>query len=344
MQNEHTQLVRGLGLIAAISVNVANIIGTGVFLKARVITCNVGTPGKALMVWVFAGLLSLAGALTYAELLAMMPRAAGEYGSRWLSAHHGARGLRVRHAGRTFVLRRRVQRRQVDQDGVCVRAGVEGASRAEVLTDRGFFLMSKKSVYSVHPGVLMTQKWLAELKQKTGRTCDEWLKLIKKDGPVDEKARRDWLREKHGLNTMTSTWLAERSFGKGAEMEDPDLYLESAERDVDKMFSGGKAHLRPVYDALLKLGLKTGKEAKACPCQTIVPLYRNHVFAQIKPTTQTRIDMGFALGDMKPSGRLIDTGGFAKKDRITHRIPITSKEDIDDEVKHWLKVAYDRDA
>ena len=80
MQNEHTQLVRGLGLIAAISVNVANIIGTGVFLKARVVTCNVGSPSKALLVWVLAGLLSLAGALTYAELLAMMPRAAGEYG------------------------------------------------------------------------------------------------------------------------------------------------------------------------------------------------------------------------------------------------------------------------
>ena len=204
--------------------------------------------------------------------------------------------------------------------------------------------MTRKSVYSVHPGVLMTQKWLAELKQKTGRTRDEWLKVIRKDGPADEKARRDWLREKYGLNTMTATWLAERSFGKGAEMEDPDLYLESAERDVDEMFSGGKAQLRPVYDALLKLGLKTGKEAKACPCTTIVPLYRNHVFGQIKPTTQTRIDMGFALGDMKPSGRLIDTGGFAKKDRITHRIPITSLDDIDDEVKRWLKVAYDRDA
>ena len=80
MQAEHTQLVRGLGLIAAISVNVANIIGTGVFLKARVMTCNVGTPGKALIVWVLAGLLAMAGALTYAELLAMKPRAAGEYG------------------------------------------------------------------------------------------------------------------------------------------------------------------------------------------------------------------------------------------------------------------------
>ena len=80
MQAEHTQLIRGLGLIGAISVNVANIIGTGVFLKARVMTCNVGTPGKALIVWVLAGLLAMAGALTYAELLAMKPRAAGEYG------------------------------------------------------------------------------------------------------------------------------------------------------------------------------------------------------------------------------------------------------------------------
>lgn len=203
---------------------------------------------------------------------------------------------------------------------------------------------AKKSIYSVHPGVLMTQKWIGELKQKTGRSLEEWLKHIKKEGPADETERRAWLKETYGLGTNTAWWLAERSVGKGAESGDPDLYLKSAERDVEKMFSGGKAHLRPIYDALLKLGLKTGKGAKACPCQTIVPLYRNHVFAQIKPTTQTRIDLGFALGDMKPEGRLIDTGGFAKKDRITHRIPITSMEDIDDDVKHWLRVAYDRDA
>ena len=202
----------------------------------------------------------------------------------------------------------------------------------------------RKSIYSVHPGVLMTQKWIAELKQKTGRTLEEWLAHIKKAGPKGEKERRAWLKEEHGLGTNTAWWLAERAEGRGEETADPDRYLEAAERDVEKMFSGGKAKLRPLYDALLKLGLKTGKEAKACPCQTIVPLYRNHVFAQIKPATQTRIDLGFALGDMKPKGRLIDTGGFAKKDRITHRIPITSMEDIDDEVKHWLKVAYDRDA
>ena len=209
---------------------------------------------------------------------------------------------------------------------------------------RSATVQRKKSIYGVHPGILMMQKWIGELKQKTGRTLEEWLAHIKKAAPKDEKERRAWLKEKHGLGTNTAWWLAERAEGKGGESGDPDLYLEKAETDVEKMFSGGKAKLRPLYDALLKLGLKTGKEAKACPCQTIVPLYRNHVFAQIKPTTQTRIDMGFALGDMKPTGRLIDTGGFAKKDRITHRIEITSKDDIDDEVKHWLKVAYDRDA
>lgn len=202
----------------------------------------------------------------------------------------------------------------------------------------------KKSIYGVHPGVLMTQKWVAELKQKTGRSLDEWLRYVKKEGPKDEKERREWLKSEHGLGTNSAWWIAERSLGKGTETDDPNKYLEAAEGYVENMFSGSKAGLRPIYDALLKLGLSIGKDAKACPCQTIVPLYRNHVFAQIKPTTRTRIDFGFALGDMKPKGRLIDTGGFAKKDRITHRIPIESRSDINDEVKHWLKVAYDRDA
>jgi len=203
---------------------------------------------------------------------------------------------------------------------------------------------AKKSIYGVHPGVAMTEKWIAELKQKTGRSLEEWLKLIKKEGPPTENERREWLKETHGLGTNSTWWLAERSFGKGKEAGDPDAYLRAAEKYVEEMFSGKKAGLRPLYDKLLQIGLKTGKDAKACPCQTIVPLYRNHVFAQLKPTMQTRIDLGFALGNMKTPKRLIDTGGFEKKDRITHRMEITSLKDIDDDVKHWLKVAYDRDA
>ena len=110
------------------------------------------------------------------------------------------------------------------------------------------------------------------------------------------------------------------------------------------MFSGRKSHLRPIYEALLKLGFELGRDVRVCPCQTIVPLYRKHVFAQIKPATRTRIDLGFALKDTPARGRLIDTGGRAKGDRITHRIPITQSADIDDEVVAWLRKAYDLDA
>ena len=77
--SETKTLVRGLGLIAAVSVIIGNVIGTGVFLKARVMTCNVGSPKWVIAAWVAAGLLSLAGALTYAELTAMKPEAGGEY-------------------------------------------------------------------------------------------------------------------------------------------------------------------------------------------------------------------------------------------------------------------------
>jgi hypothetical protein len=201
-----------------------------------------------------------------------------------------------------------------------------------------------KSLYSVHPGVLTTQKWVETLKEKTGRSLEEWLRFVKKSGPKTEQERRDWLKKEHSLGTNTAWWIAERAEGKGEETSDSQAYLKAAEGYVEAMFAGKKAELRPIYDALLKLGLNLAKDVKACPCQTIVPLYRNHVFAQIKPTTQTRIDMGFALGDRKAQGRLVDTGGYAKKDRITHRIPITSLAEIDDEVKKWLQAAYEADA
>jgi basic amino acid/polyamine antiporter, APA family len=77
--DEKLTLLRGLGLLAAISIIVGNVIGTGVFLKARIMTCNVGSPEWVLAAWIAAGLLSLAGALTYAELSAMKPQAGGEY-------------------------------------------------------------------------------------------------------------------------------------------------------------------------------------------------------------------------------------------------------------------------
>jgi hypothetical protein len=201
-----------------------------------------------------------------------------------------------------------------------------------------------RNIYGVHPGVEMVQKWVAGLKETSGRTLEQWIALVKKEGPKREKERRDWLKKEHGFGTNSAGWIAERAEGKGGEEESPEAYLRAAAGYVENMFAGGKAGLRPIYERVLELAAELGRDVKACPCTTIVPLYRHHVFAQLKPSTRTRLDLGFALKDLPTEGRLIDTGGFAKKDRITHRIPLGSFDDIDEEVKKWLERAYELDA
>ena len=197
--------------------------------------------------------------------------------------------------------------------------------------------------YSVHPGVAQIQKWVVELPAKTGRSLEEWMVLTRKSGPATEKERLAWLKREHKFGTNSAAWIAGRLEGKNTEEESPEAYLKTAAEWVEAQYSGARAAMRPLYEQLLKIGLALGKDVKACPCKTMVPLYRKHVFAQIKPATNTRIDLGFALGNMKTPKRLIDTGGYEKKDRITRRIEIKSKVDIDDEVKRWLKTAYEMD-
>lgn len=73
------QLIRGLGILGAGSIVTGTIIGTGIFLVPSSIARQVDSVGLVFLVWIVGGLLSLAGALSYAELGAAMPQAGGEY-------------------------------------------------------------------------------------------------------------------------------------------------------------------------------------------------------------------------------------------------------------------------
>jgi hypothetical protein len=202
------------------------------------------------------------------------------------------------------------------------------------------------SLYSVHPGVAILQKWIVELAAKTGRSLDEWVEHVKQAGPKSEKQCRLWLKEKYKLGTNTAWWLAEKSFGSplGLAVDSPEGYLRLAPLYVEQMYAGSKAALRPIHDELVRLARSLGDDIRICPCKTIVPVYRRHVFAEIKPASNKRIDLGLALGEEPFTNRLLDTGGAAKKNRITHRVVLTSLADIDLQVKRWLKQAYERDA
>ena len=79
MDQHHPQLVRGLTLTDTTALVVGTVIGTGMFIKSAIMAQDAGSPILVLTAWVAAGLLSLAGALSYAELGAMLPQAGGEY-------------------------------------------------------------------------------------------------------------------------------------------------------------------------------------------------------------------------------------------------------------------------
>jgi hypothetical protein len=204
--------------------------------------------------------------------------------------------------------------------------------------------MAAKSPYSVHPSVAYAQKIIANLKPKTGRDIDEWIAFVKKSGPKTEVERRAWLKDTHALGTNHASWIAERAEGKGGDEDSPEAYQRQAPKYVEAMFGGKRATLKPIFDRLLTIGLALGADTKACPCKTIVPLYRAHVFAEIKPATNTRIDLGLALGqDAAKLPARIEAVKNSKGNRITHRIPIESIEQVDAFVEKWMRKAYEAD-
>jgi len=205
---------------------------------------------------------------------------------------------------------------------------------------------SRKPVrYTVHPAVAMAQAIIGNLGEKTGRSLEHWIENIERDGPPDTKARLSWLKREHGLGGTTGKLIVYRAEGRGEELSDAKAYLCAAKQYIEAMYAGPKASLRPLHDALVEQTLALGSDVKVSPAKTIVPIYRNHVFAQIKPATRTRIDLGLALKDVsrRIPKRLINTGGLEKGDRITHRIPLSQPSDIDATVLEWLRLAYDLD-
>jgi APA family basic amino acid/polyamine antiporter len=79
METSRTELRRDLGTWPAMSIVVGTVIGSGIFLVPKTMIQRVGSVEWVFAIWVVGGLLSLAGALSYAELAAAMPEAGGEY-------------------------------------------------------------------------------------------------------------------------------------------------------------------------------------------------------------------------------------------------------------------------
>ncbi len=206
-------------------------------------------------------------------------------------------------------------------------------------------MKNDRSMYSVHPTVSYVATMLRNLPDRTGRTLAEWKNVISAGGPTGQKEIVVWLKSNHDLGGTTANLVAGAATGQDPEKYDEDHYLTMAVDFVSTMYNGKKSHLRPMHDVLISRIAELGDDVRLSPTKTFVPAYRNRVFAQIKPATLSRIDVGFALKgytDVLPD-RLIATDGLKKGDRITHRIPVAAVAEIDSELDRWLHVAYSLD-
>lgn len=180
-------------------------------------------------------------------------------------------------------------------------------------------------------------KMTASLKEKTGKDLGEWKVVLQEAGLLDTTTpgqKVNWLKGTHGVThgyAEVIGWMSVR----------PDDYQPPTfEELVAAQYSGKKAVLRPIYERLFAAGMALGPDVAPEPCQGYVPLQRKRQFAAIQPSTLTRIDLGLRLPGIEPAGRLQASKGVGGG-AITHKIAITSLDEVDEEVLGWLKQAYE---
>ena len=171
---------------------------------------------------------------------------------------------------------------------------------------------------------------LRNIEQSTGTPIADWFALI--EGRRAEGLKHGqlvaWLKSEHGLTHGNANALALASAADG-ELEPVDL--------VAAQYAGGKESLRPLYDRLVTLAASLGDDVEVSPKKTSVSLRRSKQFAVLTPATRTRIDVGLNLGDAPADGRLEQATGMC-----SHRVRISSVDEIDDEFARLLQAAYER--
>ena len=175
--------------------------------------------------------------------------------------------------------------------------------------------------------------WCAQLLDRsTGEGVPEWNRRVTASGCADEPSLRDWLSEQ-GVTGYAQMLLVMERFGY------PDYLLASADELVAGQYVDRPA-LRPVLDALLAelpaLGQVTVQARKGY-VSLVTP---RRTFAQVRPSTRSRVDLGLRLDEQQPTGRLLPATSSLGNGSCTVRIPLACPTEVDDEVVDWLQRAY----
>jgi len=165
--------------------------------------------------------------------------------------------------------------------------------------------------------------------EKTGKSLNEWKKILKTKSFVKHSEAVNFLKKEHQVTHGFANTIV--TLSKEENTTPTDL--------VENQYTG-KEDLVPIYESLLKVVKTFGNDITITPKKTSVSIIRKRQFALIQPATKTRIDLGLKLNDKPTTERLENSGPFGTM--CTHRVKLSKLNEVDSELKKWLKESYEQ--
>lgn len=169
------------------------------------------------------------------------------------------------------------------------------------------------------------------LLEKTGQPLEHWIEVVKKSGLEKHGAILKFLKAEHGFTHGYANFVSMKARKADAASHDADELVVNQYK--------GKEQLQPIYDRLVAEISGFGDDITRTPKKAAVSMIRKRQFALIKPATKTRIDLGLKLKGKPTTERLENSGPFGAM--CTHRVRLTSVDEVDAELLGWLREAYD---
>jgi predicted transport protein len=174
---------------------------------------------------------------------------------------------------------------------------------------------------------------IRNLPEKTGRSIEEWAKVVGADAPAGtRKDRIGWLQREHGLGHGQASMIVDW-------VDRPEVFEDRDADDLVESMLRGREPIRPVFARLTSVIEELGRDVATEPRQTYVAFSRGRQFALLQPSTATRLDVGLVLPEAEKTERLRPAGSFGSG-RITHRVSLAHEDEIDGELTGWLRDAY----
>jgi len=178
------------------------------------------------------------------------------------------------------------------------------------------------------------QTQLENIQKKTGKSLDEFAAIVKKSGLTKHGEIRDMLREKLGLGHGDANALVHAVLQSDGQRASEG---KSTDAVLDEIYSGAKAGMRSIHEALMKHITKFG-EFEIVPKKGYISLRRKKQFAMIGPKTNTRFEVGINAKDIKKNARLLEQ---PKGSMCNYTVNVTGTKEVDSELIAWIKSAYE---